>query len=362
MPGIKKGTVSILCPSYNHELYVASFMDSVMAQTNQNWELVIIDDNSTDGNAEIIKKYTDPRIKLIEHKWNQGINAGLNHAFEVATGEFVSFCASDDMLCPDYVENVLKTFNEHPTTDIVYCDLQLIDNDNKVLRGEKWKNIVGTRFELVRRLFLRGNCMLSPGLAMRRNAMRALYPLPLAISQYQDYKMHIDLLLNFDFVIMDKICVWYRKPSMKSGISNWDVATLKIRDLEENTLMNTMLQIKTVRQLKQIFTPEQLEPFGQMTNKFIPYYLGMLALKYGETEYKQLWGYHTVAKFLDESNNYQEVQDKYGFNFKEYLGLVRYMGESGWFKKYQKYKKLFNIMLVLVLFFALTTSIYNFIA
>ena len=90
---MQKPLVSILCPTFNHEKYVKFFLDSLLAQTNPNWELLIVDDCSTDNNVAEIKKFHDSRIKLIQNPFNMGINCGLNQAFERARGDYMCFCS-----------------------------------------------------------------------------------------------------------------------------------------------------------------------------------------------------------------------------------------------------------------------------
>ena len=83
--------ISILTPSFNHEKFVGLFIESILKQTLEDFELIIVDDCSSDSNVNEILKFKDPRIKLIQHPYNQGINAGINTAFENAKGEFLYF-------------------------------------------------------------------------------------------------------------------------------------------------------------------------------------------------------------------------------------------------------------------------------
>ena len=96
-----KPKFSILCPSFNHEKYVGFFIQSVLEQSFDDFELIIVDDFSNDKNVEKIKEFKDERIKLIQHEYNKGINASLNTAFENSMGEFIVFSASDDMFEKD---------------------------------------------------------------------------------------------------------------------------------------------------------------------------------------------------------------------------------------------------------------------
>src|SRR4051812_29758132 len=90
--------VSVITPTYNHEKFISACIESVMAQTYTKWEQIIIDDGSTDGTAEIIRSYRDPRINYV-HQPNQGIEQlaiSYNRALEVATGELIGILEGDD--------------------------------------------------------------------------------------------------------------------------------------------------------------------------------------------------------------------------------------------------------------------------
>ena len=98
--------ISFLCPSYNHARYIENFVRSVLAQTDLSWELIIVDDASTDDTWQVLQSFHDSRIKLMRHTVNRGMAASLNHAFQLSNGELVSWVASDDMLMPEFVELV----------------------------------------------------------------------------------------------------------------------------------------------------------------------------------------------------------------------------------------------------------------
>lgn len=352
-----KPMVSILCASFNHERFVGMFIESVLAQTNPNWELIIVDDCSKDNNVNEIKKYSDKRIKFIQHKFNMGINCAINTAFENSTGEYIALSGSDDMLCPDYIENLINTMDCHKDINVVYTDLQMMDYNGDIIPNSFYYNSKETKNQILRKLILEGNCLLSPGMAVRRQAFQHVYPLDIAMSQNQDYKIHIDLLLRNDFIIMDKPCLMYRQPSEKSGISFVNSETIRRRNLEENILMDSTLSIKDEKTLRDIFGKD-IDEFGSIKTNLIPYILGMLALKYGH-EYKKIWGYNQIVKFIQDPKNYVLVQNKYGFCFKDFLNLAKYFEIPKAEQGYKKYKRLFNIMIiVLVVYIILSTTLF----
>lgn len=336
--------VSVLCPSFNHEKYVNFFIESLLAQTNKNWELIIVDDCSCDGNVSKIKKFKDKRIKFIQHNFNKGINCALTEAFNNASGKYISLCASDDMLMPDYIQNVIDTFKNNNDKGIIFCDLQQMDESGKILPGDILHNFKKNRYQALRYLFMNGNCMLSPGMSVKKDLFEKIIPLDIPLSQYQDYKISIDLLLLSDFVVMDKVSVVYRKPSKKSGISVFNDKTIRMRQLEENILMNSFLKICDIKMLYDIFG-DDMKQFGKINKNIIPFVLGKLALE-SDMEYKNIWGYNQIVNFISDYKNYKLLNKLYGFNYADFLKLSTYIKENPVNKKYRKYKKLFNIFSV----------------
>lgn len=347
-----KKIISILCPSYNHEKFAVFFIESLLNQTNPNWELIIVDDCSTDNNVQEIKKYKDSRIKLIQNPFNMGINCGLNHAFNVSQGQYISFCASDDMLKPDYVENVFNCFEQQPNKDLLYCDLQVIDN-NGHMTDRVFTNIRENRYAVLRHMFFIGNWPLSPGMVIKRSLFESLLPLDIPMSQYQDYKMHIELLLQADYMIMNKISVLYRKDDdNQSGLSANNKKSAICRQLEENILLDSYLKIQDVSLLKNIFETD-LGNFKDVSRKTIPFVLGQLALN-SKDMYKKLWGYNQIARFINDTKNYALVHKMYGFSYKDFLNLAAKFDNNPMEIKYNKYKRLFNRLLLVIAVLVLT--------
>ena len=99
--------ISVIIPAYNTEAYLARCLDSVLAQTLTDFELLLINDGSTDGTAAVADRYAeaDSRVKVI-HKENGGVSSARNRGLEVARGEFITFVDSDDIVLPTYLEKL----------------------------------------------------------------------------------------------------------------------------------------------------------------------------------------------------------------------------------------------------------------
>lgn len=125
--------ISIITPVYNSEKYIADTINSVLAQTYTNWEMLIADDCSSDNSAEIIKKYTDSRIKYFRLETNSGAAIARNKALEKAKGNYIAFLDSDDAWKPEKLEKQLK-FMMEKDVGFSFTGYEIIrDKKNKIV-------------------------------------------------------------------------------------------------------------------------------------------------------------------------------------------------------------------------------------
>ncbi|MBE6548115.1 MAG: glycosyltransferase family 2 protein [Ruminococcaceae bacterium] len=106
------GLVSVIMPCYNSAEYIAASIDSVVSQTYKNWELIIVDDCSTDNSTEIIENYGDDRIVLLRNEKNSGAAITRNNGIDIAKGRWIAFLDSDDLWHPEKLEKQLKFMSE----------------------------------------------------------------------------------------------------------------------------------------------------------------------------------------------------------------------------------------------------------
>lgn len=113
--------VSIIMPVYNSEKYVSEAIESVCHQNYKNWELLIVNDGSTDLSAEIIERYAkkDSRITVF-HKRNEGVSNARNFALGKISGDYVTFIDSDDVYHMDRLEKMVQVFEKHRNCDVVF--------------------------------------------------------------------------------------------------------------------------------------------------------------------------------------------------------------------------------------------------
>ena len=115
--------VSIITPLYNKAAYIGETIASVLAQTFADWELLVVDNNSTDGGPALVRAIPDKRVKLLSCT-KRGASAARNAGLDAARGEWAVFLDADDMLRPDYVESQLAAAKRAPDANLVVCSYE----------------------------------------------------------------------------------------------------------------------------------------------------------------------------------------------------------------------------------------------
>lgn len=137
------GLVSIITPTWNCERFIAETIDSVIAQSYKNWEMIIVDDCSTDNTKNVVESYNDPRIKYKCLNKNSGAALARNEALRIAKGKWMAFLDSDDLWLPNKLECQLKFMVEN-NYSFTYHEYEEIDehsnNLNVYVSGKKHVN------------------------------------------------------------------------------------------------------------------------------------------------------------------------------------------------------------------------------
>jgi cellulose synthase/poly-beta-1,6-N-acetylglucosamine synthase-like glycosyltransferase len=129
--------ISVLMPAYNHAPYARAAAESVLGQTYENLELIVIDDASTDDTWTVLQSIGDDRLRLLRHDTNQGAHATLNEALRLARGTFIAIVNSDDVFHPGRLAACFEAL-QATQADLVGTDILLIDDDGRTVTDHWW--------------------------------------------------------------------------------------------------------------------------------------------------------------------------------------------------------------------------------
>ncbi len=125
-----KPVVTIGIPFYNAEEYLSDAIKSIFAQTFQDWELILVDDGSTDSSLEIANSIKDPRVRVISDGQNKKLPARLNQIAKEARGKYIARMDADDLCSPSRIEKQLELFAEDPSLDVVGTGMIYLDEND----------------------------------------------------------------------------------------------------------------------------------------------------------------------------------------------------------------------------------------
>ena len=127
-----KVLVSVVMSVYNDEQYLKESLDSIFAQTIQAFELIIVDDCSTDRTVEIIENYHDDRIRLIRNTENSGLTRNLNTALEYVQGTYIARMDGDDKSRPERFEKQIAYLEQHPELMLISCRTHMFGEEDLI--------------------------------------------------------------------------------------------------------------------------------------------------------------------------------------------------------------------------------------
>jgi len=157
--------VSVVMSVYNGERFLRQAVDSILAQTFTDFEFVVVDDGSTDGTAEILKGYTDPRLRMIRQE-NIGLIGSLNRAVDIASGDYIARMDADDISSPRRLDRQLEWLESKPGIAVLGTQAAEIDEAGDTLRRHYYP--VGS--DAIAKALLRGATALCHGTVMFRRA------------------------------------------------------------------------------------------------------------------------------------------------------------------------------------------------
>ena len=215
--------ISVVMTSYNHQNYISEAIESVLNQTFKDFELIIVDDASTDNSVELINHYQkkDPRIKTIFHSSNKGIPETTNDGFEIARGQFAAYTNSDDVWIPEKLEKQIQILEKNPDF-VVWSDAMIIDANGRETGQlfSQMQDIVGRKKSgYIFPQLVKGNFICAISVIFATRIARQI-KFDTNLSYANDYKFMIDVSKNHHFYFISEPLVKYRIHGQNSILKN----------------------------------------------------------------------------------------------------------------------------------------------
>lgn len=181
--------ISVIIPLYNKELQIAKTLDSILSQTFNDFEIIIVDDGSTDGSLEIVKKFSDPRIHLL-HQKNAGVSAARNNGIIAASGEYIAFLDADDEWHPHYLATQTKMTEQYPECDVFACNYSFKDSSgnirNTILNRIKFTSEIGILDNYFEVASYSNPPLWTSAIMVRKDAINNIGGFPLGVKSGED--------------------------------------------------------------------------------------------------------------------------------------------------------------------------------
>lgn len=174
--------VSIITPCYNAEKYIRETYESVINQTYENFEWIIINDKSTDKTQDILETFNDPRIKIHHKDINEGVSLARNKGLELATGDLIAFLDADDLWLPNKLETQMKYHDKYDFTFHSYTDFI----DDKLLKTQIASPVNFN--ELLK------NCIIKTSTVMLKASLAKKYKFKPHLNQGEDFLYFLNIL------------------------------------------------------------------------------------------------------------------------------------------------------------------------
>lgn len=216
--------ISVIIPAYNAEKTIKETIQSVLNQTLQDFELLIINDGSQDATLEVIESIQDPRIKIFSYP-NAGSSASRNRGIALAKGEYISFIDADDLWTADKLEAQYKALQENPQAAVAYSWTEHIDESGQFLRSGPQQSFNG---DVYGRLLLEDFIGNGSNPLIRAQAFAEVGDFDESLAHSEDWDLWLRLAARYHFVVVPYPQILYRMcVSSKS---------FNIKEMEESSL------------------------------------------------------------------------------------------------------------------------------
>ena len=197
--------VTVIIPSYNYGHFLGEAIQSVLDQSLQEWELIVVDDGSTDNTREVVAAFVAPRIHYI-HQQNRGNPAARNAALRLAKGEYVAFLDADDVWFPEKLKRQVAQLDSlPPTVGLVYSDVYLFNNEDGTIIRRFMQGRRPPQGRILRELLdTEGWFISDTGSLIRREVFQRVGLYDESLWWYEDWEMWVRIAATYEVAAMDE--------------------------------------------------------------------------------------------------------------------------------------------------------------
>ena len=221
---MKRPLVSIVMVNYNQEKYLGEAIESVLRQTYQNWELILVDDGSTDTSVDIINKYDDCRINPIFLESNIHISKATNAGLDKVKGKYIARLDSDDFWRDDKLEKQVDLFEKDEEVKVCFTKLDIVNEKNEIVNDSMsdlynlYNSRQKTRVDWIRFFFFVGNSLIQSSMMYRKEMLDEVGNFKLPYMQSHDFDFFVRLIKKCEFTFLEEPLLCYRRTQMQNSM------------------------------------------------------------------------------------------------------------------------------------------------
>jgi len=300
--------VSVVLPSYNHERFVARALDSILAQTYQDFEIIITDDGSTDRSIDVLRTYEhkDSCIKLFLNRFNYETHS-LNNCVQQARGDYIAVAHSDDEFAPSKLEQQVNFLDKHLEIAAVFTAARIVNQLGQELPNYRlFDNTNRSRHDWLRHFFLAGNCLCHPSVLIRRSVHDSAGLYNPLLGALDDLDMWVRLCLHHDIHVLPQSLVNFRILDWSGNASGDKPENFRRGQYETIKILDHFQRPEILAQLHLVF-PDAADQILHKSDAEKRYVLAMMALKTGHLAHR-FWGIDLLYHLLSDPETRSQLK------------------------------------------------------
>lgn len=208
-------SISVVIPAYNSERTIGDTVQSVLAQTFTDFEIIVINDGSQDGTLECLGAIADSRLNVFSYE-NSGVAISRNRGIEKAKGEYVAFLDADDLWVPEKLTEQYQALQESPAASVAYSWTNYIDDSGDFLRPGMRPSFQG---DVYRHLLVSNFLECGSNLLVRRSALQKVGGFDAELPPSEDWEMWLRLAKRYDFALVESPQILYRVSTSSASLN-----------------------------------------------------------------------------------------------------------------------------------------------